>query len=194
MTEATAAETADNPFSSPSPLPFEAPAFDCIDEQHYLPAFDDGMAQHREEVREIADSDEAPTFGNTIEAMERVGQVLERTARVFFNLTGSTTTDGLQQIQAQIAPKLAAHSDSIWLDPALFARVEAVFAARDALDPEERRLTKRYHVSFVRHGARLDDAQKQRVREINERCSESACSKRRRRSPYSSTRQTIWPA
>ena len=172
MTDATAPVTADNPFSSPSSLPFEAPAFDRIEESHYRPAFDAGMTQHREEIRRIADSAEAPTFANTIEAMERVGQVLERTARVFFNLTGSTTTDGLQQIQAEIAPKLAAHSDSIWLDPALFARVEAVFATRDVLAPEERRLTERYHLSFVRHGARLDDAQKQRVRQVNERCSE----------------------
>lgn len=172
MTEATAAPTADNPFSSPSPLPFEAPAFDRIEEGHYRPAFEAGMAQHRDEVRRIAGAAEAPTFANTVEAMERAGQVLERTARVFFNLTGSTTTDGLQQIQAEFAPKLAAHSDSVWLDPALFARVEAVFDARADLDPEERRLTERYHLSFVRHGARLDDAQKQRVREINERCSE----------------------
>ena len=132
MTDATAPVTADNPFSSPSTLPFEAPAFDRIEEAHYLPAFEAGMAQHREEIRRIADSAGAATFANTIEAMERVGQVLERTARVFFNLTGSTTTDGLQQVQAEVAPKLAAHSDSIWLDPALFARVEEVFASRRA--------------------------------------------------------------
>lgn len=172
MTDVTAEWTSENPFSSPSTLPFEAPAFDRIREEHYLPAFTAGMESHLGEVRAIADSGEAPTFANTIEAMERIGEVLERTARVFFNLTGSTTTEGLQKIQAEVAPKLAAHSDSIWLDPKLFARVQAVYDDRDALPPEEKQLTERYHLSFVRHGARLDEAQQQRIREINERSSQ----------------------
>ena len=172
MTDATAESTANNPFSSPSPLAFEAPAFDLIREEHYLPAFTSGMEQHLREVQKISDSEDAPTFANTIEAMEQIGQVLERTARVFFNLTGSTTTDGLQAIQAEIAPKLAAHSDSIWLNPKLFARVQQVFDDREALQPEEQQLAERYHLSFVRHGARLDAAQQQRIREINERTSE----------------------
>ena len=172
MTQATASWTSDNPFSSPSPLPFEAPAFDQIREEHYLPAFEEGMRQHLAEVRAIAEDAAPATFENTIEAMERVGQVLERAARVFFNLTGSTTTDGLQAIQAEVAPKLAQHSDSIWLDPALFARVRQVYDDRAALPPEERQLAERYHLSFVRHGALLDAAQQQRIREINERASQ----------------------
>jgi len=172
MTDVTAGWTSDNPFSAPSTLPFEAPAFDRIREEHYLPAFAAGMERHLAEVRAIAANGDAPTFGNTIEAMERAGEVLERTARVFFNLTGSTTTDGLQKIQAEVAPKLAAHSDSIWLDAELFARVQQVFDGRDALRPEEKQLTERYHLSFVRHGARLDEAQQQRIREINERSSQ----------------------
>ncbi|MAD32555.1 MAG: peptidase M3 [Planctomycetes bacterium] len=172
MTDATAAWSADNPFSSPSDLPFAAPDFDRIREEHFLPAFYVGMEQHRDEIRDIADADAAPTFENTVEALERVGQVLDRTARVFFNLTGSTTTDGLQAIQVEIAPKLAAHSDSIWLDAALFARVQQVYEDRDDLEPEARQLTERYHLSFVRHGARLPAAKQQRIREINERCSE----------------------
>ena len=172
MTDATAAWTSDNPFSSPSPLAYGAPAFDRIREEHFLPAFIAGMEQHLREVHAIRDDPAAATFENTVEAMERVGQVLQRTRRVFFNLTGSTTTDGLQKVQAEIAPKLAAHSDAIWLDGALFDRVQQVFDARDRLQPEERRLTERYHLSFVRHGARLDDGQQRRIREINERCSE----------------------
>ena len=172
MTDATAAWSADNPFSSPSDLPFAAPDFDRIREEHFLPAFYVGMEQHRDEIRDIADADAAPTFENTVEALERVGHVLDRTARVFFNLTGSTTTDGLQAIQGEIAPKLAAHSDSIWLDAALFARVQQVYDKRDDLEPEARQLTERYHLSFVRHGARLPAAKQQRIREINERCSE----------------------
>lgn len=172
MTDATAALTADNPFSAPSELPFGAPPFDRIREEHYLPAFAAGMERHLEEVRAIADDDAAPTFANTIEAMERAGELLERTARVFFNLTGSTITDGLQKIQAEVAPKLAAHSDTIWLDERLFARVQQVFDDRAALADEERQLTERYHLSFVRHGARLDPQQQQRIREINERSSQ----------------------
>ena len=172
MTDATPGWTADNPFSCKSTLPFEAPPFDRIEEQHFLPAFTEGMAQHRAEVQRIAADDAAPSFANTVEAMERAGALLGRTASVFFNLTGSTTTEALQRIQAEVAPKLAAHSDAIWLDPALFARVQQVYDDRDGLQPEERRLTERYHLSFVRHGARLDTAQQHRVRQINERCSE----------------------
>jgi len=172
MTDATPGWTADNPFSCKSTLPFEAPPFDRIEEQHFLPAFTEGMAQHRAEVQRIAADDAAPSFANTVEAMERAGALLGRTASVFFNLTGSTTTEALQRIQAEVAPKLAAHSDAIWLDPALFARVQQVYDDREALQPEERRLTERYHLSFVRNGARLDTAQQHRVRQINERCSE----------------------
>ena len=124
MTDATPGWTADNPFSCKSTLPFEAPPFDRIEEQHFLPAFIEGMAQHRAEVQRIAVDDAAPSFANTVEAMERAGALLGRTASVFFNLTGSTTTEALQRIQAEVAPKLAAHSDAIWLDPALFARVQ----------------------------------------------------------------------
>jgi len=172
MTDVTAGWTEDNPFSCKSTLPFEAPPFDRIEEQHFLPAFTEGMAQHRAEVQRIAADDAAPSFANTVEAMERAGALLGRTASVFFNLTGSTTTEALQRIQAEVAPKLAAHSDAIWLDPALFARVQQVYDDRKALQPEERRLTERYHLSFVRNGARLDTAQQHRVRQINERCSE----------------------
>ncbi len=172
MTDTAASWTSDNPFSSPSELPFEAPAFDQIREEHYLPAFEAGMQQHLTEVRAIAENPDAPTFENTVEAMERIGQVLERTARVFFNLTGSTTTDGLQAIQAEISPKLAQHSDKIWLDPQLFARVQQVYDDRAALPAEARQLTERYHLAFVRHGARLDEQKQQRLREINERSSQ----------------------
>ncbi|MEC9046728.1 MAG: M3 family metallopeptidase, partial [Planctomycetota bacterium] len=171
MTDEKADWAADNPFASPSPLPYQAPPFDRIREEHFLPAFKAGMAQHLDEVRAIRDGDAPATFENTIEAMERVGLVLERTSRVFFNLTGSTTTDALQAIQAEVAPKLAAHQDAILLDDALFARVQQVYDARDALPPEERRLTERYHLKFVRHGALLDAPRQRRVREINERCS-----------------------
>ena len=171
MPNATAGLKTDNPFSAASTLPLQAPQFDLIREEHYVPAFEAGMDQHLAEVRAIATQADAPTFANTIEAMERAGDLLDRVAHVFYNLTGSTVTDGLQAIQAAIAPKMAGHRDAIWLDRELFARVQTVHASRDGLDPEPRQLVERYHTAFLRAGAELDDAKQQRVREINEQCS-----------------------
>ena len=160
-----------NPFFQPSSLPFFAPEFDRIRDEHFLPAFEKGMADHLAEIRKIADVKEPATFENTIEAMERSGALLTRVSKVFFNLTESTTNAKLQAIQAEVAPKLARHSDTIQLDPALFARIEAVHAARDDLPPEAKRLAERYHTNFVRSGARLGGDAKQRLRAINEELS-----------------------
>ncbi|MFT4514370.1 MAG: peptidyl-dipeptidase Dcp [Planctomycetota bacterium] len=171
MSNATAGLKADNPFSSPSTLPLQAPPFDKITEDHYVPAFEAGMELNIAEIEAIATQSEAPTFANTIEAMEKTGDVLERVAYVFFNLTGSTVTDGLQKIQAEIAPKLAAHRDAICLNRQLFARVQAIHADRYGLGPEQQQLTERTHVSFVRAGALLDDHKQQRIRELNEQAS-----------------------
>lgn len=169
---ATATLPADNPFSAPSALPYETPAFDRIHDAHYRPAFAAGMAQHLAEVRAIATQTEPPTFANTIEALERAGAMLNRVSSVFFNLTSSTTNDTLQAIQAEVAPQLAAHRDRIWLDRELFRRVEAVFAARERLTgPEQRRLVERYHTAFVRNGARLAADRQERLRAINEEIS-----------------------
>jgi peptidyl-dipeptidase Dcp len=172
MPPLTAAPTAhlpaDNPFASPSALPYHTPPFDRVREAHYVPAFAEGMRVHLAEVRTIANDPAPPTFANTIEALERAGALLTRVAKVFFNLTESTTNPTIQGIQADVAPRLAAHQDAIWLDRTLFARVEAVHAAREALTgPEQRRLTERYHLAFVRSGARLDDAAQQRLRAVN---------------------------
>ncbi|HEB54679.1 MAG TPA: M3 family peptidase [bacterium] len=170
MTEAPAA-LHDNPFAAASPLPYQSPPFDRIREEHFLPAFEAGMEQHLAEVRTIATDATAPTFANTIEALERSGELLHRTAQVFFNLTGTDTNDTLQAIQAKVAPKLAQHRDAIWLDAELFARVRTVLADRDSLTPEQQRLTERVHTAFVRAGAELDGKSQQRVREINEESS-----------------------
>ncbi|MBZ0151364.1 MAG: M3 family metallopeptidase, partial [Planctomycetes bacterium] len=154
------------------PLPYATPAFDQIRNSHYLPALLDGMRVHQDEVRAIATQKEAPTFANTIEALEKAGALLTRVSKVFFNLTESTTDPVLQSVQAEVAPKLAAHADTIWLDAQLFLRVEAVFAAREQLtDPEQRRLVERYHTAFVRNGARLPPSEQQRLRAINEEMS-----------------------
>ncbi len=163
---------ADNPFSQPSPLPYGTPPFDRIAEAHFLPAFEAGMQAHLAEVRAIAADPAPPTFDNTIAALERSGSLLERVGHVFFNLSSSNTNDELQRIQAEVAPRLAAHRDAIWLDRQLFARVSAVHDARERLSgPEQRRLTERYHTLFVRNGALLDAERQARLRAINEACS-----------------------
>ncbi len=158
----------DNPFFAPSQLPLQAPPFDRIREEHYLPALQAGMRDHLAEVRAIAIQTTAPTFENTLETLERSGQLLSRTAKVFFNLTESHTSPGLQQLQAQVAPLLAAHQDAIYLDAQLFARIQQIFDRRSELQGgEQQRLVERYHSNFVRNGARLDAAAQQRLRALN---------------------------
>ncbi len=160
---------AENPFFAPSELPYGLPPFDRIEEGHYRDAFERGMAEHLAEVEAIAASPEAPTLDNTLVALERSGRLLDRVARVFFSLTAADTNDELNAIRAEIAPKLAAHSDEILLNPDLFARVEALWEEREdtGFSPEERRLVERYRRDFTRAGARLAEAQKARMREIN---------------------------
>ncbi len=168
MAPAAATLLQDNPFTVPSALPYATPAFDRFRDGHYLPALAEGMRQHRDEVRAIATQAAAPTFANTIEAMEKSGALLTRVSKVFFNLTESTTNPTIQKVQAEVAPLLAAHQDAIWLDPELFLRIDAVFAARASLTaPEQQRLVERYHLAFVRNGARLAPDAQQRLRSIN---------------------------
>ena len=112
-----------NPFYAPSSLYLHAPAFDKINNDSYLPAFEEGMRQQLVEIDGIANNAEAATFDNTIVAMERTGQLLTRTAAVFFNMTGANTNDGLEAIQLQMSPRLSAHNDAIVLNGKLFARV-----------------------------------------------------------------------
>ena len=164
---------AENPFLKASTLAFQAPHFDLIKDEHYLPAFAEGMKQHRAEIDAIAASAEPPTVANTIEAMERSGALLYRVSKVFFNLTESNTNDAMQKVQAEVAPKLAQHQDSIYLDPKLYARIQTLYDTRAslALDAETLRLVERYQQNFVRGGATLGDEQKARLRELNERLS-----------------------
>ncbi|HYY10037.1 MAG TPA: M3 family peptidase, partial [Kineosporiaceae bacterium] len=158
-----------NPFAAPSALPFGLPPFDRILEEHYGPAFEAGMAQQRREVETVATDPSPPTLENTLEALERSGALLTRVAAVFFNLTSSHVTPALRALEAEVAPRLAAHSDAIRLDPRLFARIEALHARRDelGLDSEQQRLLERYHRDFVRAGAALDPDKQARLREIN---------------------------
>ena len=122
-----------NPFLTPSTLPFAFPDFDAIREEHFAPAFAAGMAEQRAEVDTITADPSPATFENTIVALERSGATLRRVSAVFFTLAGSCSTEGIRAIEAEVAPQLAAHADAILLDPALFARIEALFAARDDL-------------------------------------------------------------
>ena len=159
-----------NPFFTASTLPFQAPPFDRIKESDYTPAIEEGMKRQIVEIEAIADNPEAPTVANTLEAMERSGELLTRVAKVFFNLTQSNTSDTMQKIKAEEAPKLAAHQDAIFLNAKLFARVKVLYDKRDTLglDPETKYLVERYHLSFVRAGAQLSEADKTTLRALNQ--------------------------
>src|SRR5690606_28965874 len=159
----------DNALLAPSPLPFQAPPFDRIRDTDYQPAIEEGMRQHLAEIRAIADNPEPPSFANTIEAMERAGALLSRAMLVFEAMTSAHTNPTLQAAEEVLAPKLAEHSDAIHLDPALFARVKAVYDQRDSLglDAEQKALVEHRYDAFVRAGALLSDADKAELRKLN---------------------------
>jgi peptidyl-dipeptidase Dcp len=163
----------ENPFFQPSPLPYQWPPFDRIGHDDYLPAFEAGMREQRLEVDAITRNPAPPDFENTVLALERSGRLLARVSGVFFNLNASNTDERMEKIDSRIAPVLQAHEDAIFLDAALFERVDSIHARRDTLDldPESRQLLERYHVELVRAGARLPDADKARLTEINTRLS-----------------------
>jgi peptidyl-dipeptidase Dcp len=167
---AHAADDAANPFFAESPLQFHAPPFDKIKDADYQPAIEAGMKDQLAEIETIANSTEAPTFANTLEAMERSGALLTRVTKVFFNLSQSNTNDTIQKIKSDEAPKLAAHSDNIFLNPKLFARVKALYDNRDSLklDAESRYLVERYYKTFVRAGALLSEKDKETLRGWNQ--------------------------
>jgi peptidyl-dipeptidase Dcp len=163
----------DNPLREDSALPFGLPPFADITPEHCREALLAGMAEQRAEVAGIVESAEAPTFENTIVALERSGALLHRAWHVFGNLTSSVSTPRMREIEREIAPLEAAHDDAIRLDPALFARIDAVHEARhvSGLDDEAVRLVERYHLDFVLAGARLDEAGRERLTELNQELS-----------------------
>jgi len=162
-----------NPLLQPETLTFGAPEFDLIREEHFRPAFQEGMRRQRDEVAAIAASPEPASFQNTIDALERSGQLLTRVARIFFTLTSAHTNPELDAIQAEFAPQLAAHADDILLDRGLYRRVRELFEVRDRLhlDREELRILEHLHRRFVRAGALLDAEGQARIRAINEELS-----------------------
>ena len=152
-----------------STLPYQLPPFDQIQDTQFGPAFEQAMALHLDEIDVIANAETRPTVDNTIIAMERAGRPLARVRSVFFGLTAANTTDTLDAIDAEFAPKLAAHNDQIRLNPRLFARVKTLYDERLSLDlaPETLRLAEKYYTDFVRAGAALDDTAQARLRSIN---------------------------
>ncbi|RIJ52178.1 M3 family peptidase [Clavibacter lycopersici] len=165
--------TPPNPFLEPSTLPYGMPPFADIREEHFRPAFEAGIAEHLAEVRAIADSPEPPTFENTLVALERAGRTLDRVSHVFFTLSSADSSPFTRDLDAEIAPELAAHEDAIRLDSALYARIRAVHDARheSGLDAESVYLVERYLAEFTIAGAGLDDAAKEQLRDLNRRLS-----------------------
>jgi peptidyl-dipeptidase Dcp len=159
-----------NPFYAPSTLPFQAPPFDKIKDSDYEPAFDAGMAQHLKEIQAIADNPQPPTFENTFAAMEKSGQLLNRVEAAFNDVSQANLDDALQKVRDSVAPKLAAHLDSVFLNPKLFQRIEAIYNERQSLklDPESLRLVEFDYKLFVHSGARLSDADKTKLKKMNE--------------------------
>lgn len=166
-----AASGAQTVFDAPSPLPFHAPDFTRIKDGDFQPAIEAGIALRRAEIAKIANNPAAPTFANTIEALERSGQMLDRVLQVFSALTSANTNDTLDEVDRVTAPKLTALNDEVAFDARLFARVKKLHdkAASLKLSPDQRRLLDRTYVEFTHDGALLDDAGKVRLKAINQR-------------------------
>src|SRR6267143_204009 len=162
-----------NPFYAPSTLPFHAPPFDKIKDEDYQPAIEAGMAEQLSEIQAIADNPAAATFDNTMVAMEKAGQLFQRAMAAFRVVAGANTNPALQKVRTEEAPKLAAHRDAIYLNAKLFARVASLYQQRATLklDPESLRLLGVTYDMFVRSGANLSEADKTKLKKLNEEIS-----------------------
>ncbi|GLP95799.1 M3 family metallopeptidase [Paraferrimonas sedimenticola] len=158
-----------NPFAAPSQLQYQAPDFSIIKDEHFKPALEAGMTAHLREVNQIANNSGPATFDNTIVAMEKAGGLLDRVSRVFYNLTSSNSNDTIRAVQTEMAPRMSAHSDDIYLNAKLFDRVNSLYQSKDSLnlDAESERLLEVYYKRFVRSGAKLNAEEKQKIRELN---------------------------
>ncbi|MEI6752948.1 MAG: M3 family metallopeptidase [Paludibacter sp.] len=159
----------DNPFFETYKNKYGAPPFDKIKNEHYMPAFKEGIKQHQAEVEVIANSTEIPTFYNTIEKLEFSGELLKKVSSVFFNLYSCNTNEGMEKIATEITPVLSEHNDNIYLNEKLFTRVKAIYESRTklGLTAEQIRLLEKYHSNFIRSGAALNPEQKTKLRAIN---------------------------
>ena len=163
----------ENPFLTEWETPFGVPPFDKIKQEHYLPAFKEGIKRHTEEINSILSIDEEPGFGNTIEALEYSGSLITKVSRIFFAMVESMTNDELQAIYKEVSPMLSRHNDDINLNPDLFNKVKAVYYQREELElnKEQQKLLEKYYKNFVRGGANLPADKQEEFRKINEELS-----------------------
>lgn len=166
-------KTTQNPFFTEWKTPYQTPPFDRIKEDHYLPAFEEGMKQQQQEIAAIVANTAPPTFENTVVALDNSGALLTKVSNVFFNMTSANTNDSLQSIAKRLAPMLSKHHDDILLNEKLFQKIKAVYQQKDqlGLDAEQNMLLEKYYKDFVRGGADLNEAQKAQLRRINEELS-----------------------
>ncbi len=165
-----AKDLASNPFMQASTLPFQAPDFTKINDGDFAPAFEEGFKQHLAEIEKIANNPEAPTFENTLVAMEKSGELLHRVNGVFNMLAGANTDTVLQKLSEDIAPKMAAQQDAIFLNEKLFERIKTIYQKKDELklDKESARLLEYYNIQFIRAGANLSTDDKNKLKKLNE--------------------------
>ena len=158
-----------NPLLKESTLQYQYPLFDQIKNEHFQPAIEAGMAEELKEIEKIANDPAKPTFENTVVAMEKSGELLNRADRIFSNLNASNTNPTMQKIDKELSPKLSAHQDAIRLNGPLFKRIESLYEQRDklGLDAESKFLLERYYKDFVRAGAKLSDADKEKLKAMN---------------------------
>ncbi|MCF2498688.1 M3 family metallopeptidase [Dyadobacter chenhuakuii] len=166
-------QQANNPFLTPYNTPFQVPPFDKVEPEHFLPAFEKGMAEQQKIIAAIHSNEAEPTFENTILALERTGELLNRVSSVFFNLASAHTNPEIEALSKDIAPQLSKHSDDIFLNAALFQRVKKINDTRDTLnlDAASKRLLEKTYKAFVRSGANLSDADQAEMRDINKQLS-----------------------
>lgn len=159
----------DNPFLQPYDTPFGVPPFEKIMNSHYLPAFRTGIRQQKAEIEAIVNNPDTPTFVNTIEAMEKSGQILNNVSCVFFNLREANTNDSLNQIAQEIMPEITAHTDDINLNDKLFARIKTVYdnQATENLSTEQKMVLQKYYNNFIRGGANLSPEDKEKLKKLN---------------------------
>ncbi|MEE4219075.1 MAG: M3 family metallopeptidase [Xanthomonadales bacterium] len=171
--EAPAVLVEENPFFVEWDTPYGIPPFDTIGDDDYTPAFEKGIEQLHADIAAIRDNPEAPTFANTVEALETAGPLLTKVMNVFGNVSNTETNDALQELEVEFYPRLTGEQDAILMDGKIFDRVNTVYEARESLglDDQEMRLVELTHRDFVRRGAMLDDETKTRVKEINARIS-----------------------
>ncbi|MGD9346491.1 MAG: peptidase M3, partial [Candidatus Aminicenantes bacterium] len=148
-----------NPFFSEWSTPFKVPPFDKIKPEHYIPAYEKGMEEQKAEIDEIVNNPEAPTFDNTIGALDRSDKLFSNVSRVFGGLSGANTNDELKEIQKEMAPRLSAHRDEINLNKKLFERIKTVYDQREGQDytDEQTYLLENLYKRYVRNGAELND-------------------------------------